>query len=117
MTVPVPDKLLWRRVSALERQVQHLTQLLRELDGARQVQPLHGRLWRATLNEAFGATTTHVAAADLLTISGTDTGLDVSLYDPLGVFSSLAGTEGLYVMEQIDQNGTRRFVPLQSPCP
>jgi hypothetical protein len=71
----------------------------------------------ATLNEAFGATTTHVAAADLLSISGTDTGLDISLYDPLDVFADLVGTEGLYVLEQIDMDGTRRFVPIQCVCP
>jgi hypothetical protein len=117
MSVPVPDKLLWRRVAALERQVEHLSRLLREWDGTRPVMPLNARLWRATLNEAFGATTTHVAAADLLAISGTDTLLDVSLYDPLDVFSELTGNEGLYVLEQIDQDGTRRFVPIQSPCP
>ena len=76
-----------------------------------------GRLWRVTLNEAFGATTAHIAAADLLTIDGTDTGRDVSLYDPLDVFAILQGTEGLYCFEQIDVDGTRYFVPLQSPCP
>lgn len=117
MSVPVPDKLLWRRVAALERQVAQLETMLQRVSGTRTVLPLNARLWRATLNEAFGATTAHVAAADLLSISGTDMNLDVSLFDPLDVFSTLAGTEGLYCLEQIDVDGTRRFVPMQSPCP
>jgi hypothetical protein len=81
------------------------------------MQPLSSRLWRAKLNEAFGATTTHVAAADLLTIDGVDTSLDVSLYDPLDVFEEWVTDDELYVFEQIDMDGTRRFVPMQSPCP
>jgi hypothetical protein len=117
MTVPVPDPLLWRRVAALERQVQQLETTLRRMSVTRSITPLSARLWRATLNEAFGATTAHVAAADLLSIVGTDTGLDISLFDPLDVFSSLATGAGLYVCEQIDVDGTRRIVPLQSPCP
>jgi hypothetical protein len=117
MSVPVPDGMLSRRIASLERQVAQLEQLVRASAGNRSVTPLNARLWRATLNEAFGHTTAHVAAADLLTISGTDTGLDVSLYDPLSVFVDLVGTEGLYVLEQIDVNGTRRFVPMQTVCP
>ena len=117
MTVPVPDRLLWRRVADLERQVAQLEQLLRTSVGNKATTPLNARLWRATLNEAFGDTTSLSAAADLLTIGGTDTGLDVTLYDSLSVFVDLAGTEGLYVLEQIDVNGTRRFVPMQCPCP
>jgi hypothetical protein len=113
----VPDKLLWRRVAALERQVEQLNQLLRAAAAARSVTPLNARLWRGKLNEAFGATTTHVASADLLTIDGVDTSLDVSLYDPLDVFIEWATDDELYVFEQIDMDGTRRFVPMQSPCP
>jgi len=117
MSLPVPDKLMWRRVALLERQVEQLEATIRRMTGVRSVLPLTARLWRATLNEAFGATTAHVAAADLLSISGTDMGLDVSLFDPLDVFSILAGTEGLYVLEQVDVDGTRRFVPMQTSCP
>lgn len=117
MSQLVPDTLLWRRVAALERQVQALETQLRRVSVPRGVAPLTARLWRATLNEAFGDTTAHVAAADLLSIAGADTLLDISLYDPLDVFASLAGTEGLYCFEQIDVDGARYFVPLQSPCP
>ena len=117
MSQLVPDTLLWRRVAALERQVQSLETQLRRLSTPRGVTPLAARLWRATLNEAFGDTTAHVANADLLSIGGTDTLLDVSLYDPLDVFAVLAGTEGLYCFEQIDLDGARYFVPLQTPCP
>jgi hypothetical protein len=106
-----------RRIAMLERQVDQLQQQLRLMTLSRGVTPLNARLWRATLNEAFGATTSLSAGADLLTIGGDDTGLDVTLYDPLSVFVSLAGTEGVYVLEQIDANGTTRFVPIQSPCP
>jgi hypothetical protein len=114
MTVPVPDPLLWRRVAALERQVQQLETTLRRMSVTRSITPLSARLWRATLNEAFGATTAHVAAADLLSIVGTDTGLDISLFDPLDMHTALATDDGLYALEQIDVDGTRRFVPLQS---
>jgi hypothetical protein len=114
---PVPDRLLWRRVADLERKVAQLEQLLALSAGSKAVTPLNARLWRATLNEAFGATTSLSAGADLLSLGGTDTGLDITLYDPLSVFVDLAGTEGLYVAEQIDMDGTRRFIPLQCPCP
>lgn len=117
MSHTLPDPVMARRVAALERQVEQLQQQLRLMAVSRGVTPLNARLWRATLNEAFGATTSLSAAADLLSIGGTDTGLDVTLYDPLSVFVSLAGTEGLYVLEQIDVDGTTRFVPMQTPCP
>lgn len=112
MSGVVPDQLLWRRVAALERQVAALESQLRRVSTQRMVTPLGARLWRATLNEAFGDTTAHVAASDLLSISGTDTLLDVSLYDPLDVFDMLATDDAIYVLEQLDVNGTRRFVPL-----
>lgn len=117
MSHAFPDPIMARRVAALERQVEQLQQQLRLMAVSRGVTPLNGRLWRATLNEAFGATTSLSADADLLTLGGTDTGLDVTLYDPLSVFVDLVGTEGLYVIEQIDANGTTRFIPIQCPCP
>jgi len=107
----VPDQLLWRRVAALERQVASLEATLRRISSTRSVTPLTARLWRATLNEAFGATTAHVAAADLLTLDGVDTGLDISLYDPLDSYTAMVSDDPLYVLEQIDMDGTRRFVP------
>ena len=114
MSHAFPDPIMARRVAALERQVEQLQQQLRLMAVSRGVVPLNARLWRATLNAGFSS---HEAAADLLTISGTDTGLDVTLYDPLDVFVDLAGTEGIYIFEQIDVDGTTRFVPMQCPCP
>lgn len=113
----VPDNRLWRRVAALERQVDQLQQMFRVMAQTRGTTPLTSRLWRAKLNEAFGATTALSATADLLTIDGTDTDLDITLYDPLEVFAEWAADDELYVLEQIDMDGTRRFVPMQSPCP
>ena len=117
MSLLPPDPVTLRRIANLERQVEQLQQQLRLMAVSRGVTPLNARLWRATLNEAFGATTSFFAAADLLTLAGTDTGLDVTLYDPLSVFADLVGTEGLYIFEQIDTDGTTRFVPMMSPCP
>jgi hypothetical protein len=113
----LPDPITLRRIALLERQVQSLESQLRRLSTTRSITPLNARLWRATLNEAFGDTTAHVAAADLLSLSGGDTGLDISLFDPLDIFSILVGSEGLYCAEQIDVDGTRRFIPLNSKCP
>lgn len=112
-----PDPVTLRRLANLERQVEQLQQQLRLMAVSRGVTPLNARLWCAKLNEAFGATTTHVAAADLLTIQGTDTLLDVDLYDRLDVFAEWAIDDELYVFEQIDVDGTTLFVPMQSPCP
>lgn len=117
MSGGVPDPVLSRRVAALERQVQALESQLRRLSTTRTVTPLGSRLWRATLNEAFGDTTAHIAAADLLALGGTDTSLDVSLFDPLDALAALPNGSGLYVFEQIDVDGTRYFVPMQAPCP
>lgn len=117
MSHPAPDNLLSRRVADLERQVAQLSQLLRQVTGSRMMQPLNARLWRATLNEAFGDTTSHHAAADLVSIYGTDTSLDVDLYDALGLFDDLVNGDALYVLEQIDIKGQRYFVPIQAPCP
>lgn len=114
MSHAFPDPIMARRVAALERQVEQLQQQLRLMAVSRGVTPLNARLWRSTLNAGFSS---HSAAADLLTISGTDTGLDVTLYDPLDVFVDLAGTEGIYIFEQIDVDGTTRFVPMQTKCP
>jgi hypothetical protein len=113
----LPDPITLRRIALLERQVQSLESQLRRLSTTRSITPLNARLWRCSLKEAFGHVDPHYASADLLSISGVDTGLDVSLFDPLDVFAILNGTEGLYCFEQIDINGARHFVPMQSPCP
>lgn len=112
-----PDPLLYRRIAALERQVAYLETAIRRLSVSRSVTPLSARLWRATLNEAFGDTTSHYASADLVTLGGDDTLLDVQLYDPIDAFTDLATASALYVAEQIDADGKRHFIPLQSPCP
>ena len=90
----VPDPLLWRRVAAFERQVEAIEATLRRMSTIRSVAPLTARLWMATLNEEFGDTTPHIAAADLLAIGGMDTRMDVNLFDPLDVFAALANGAG-----------------------
>jgi hypothetical protein len=112
MSLLPPDPLTARRIANLERQVEQLQQQLRLMAVSRGVTPLNARLWRATLNEAFGATTADIAAADLVTLDGTDTLMDVSLYDPLGVSGALAADDALLCFEQIDVDGTTRFVPM-----
>lgn len=109
-----PDPITLRRIANLERQVEQLQQQLRLAAVSRGVTPLGARLWRSTLNAGFSS---HEASADLLTISGTDTGLDVTLFDPEDIFVDLTGTEGIYIFEQIDVDGTTRFVPMQTKCP
>lgn len=114
MSHTLPDPVMARRVAMLERQVEQLQQQLRLMTVSRGVTPLNARLWRATLNAGFSS---YEAAADLLTISGADTGLDVTLFDPEEIFVGLTGTEGIYIFEQIDVDGTTRFVPMQTKCP
>lgn len=99
----------------LRYEVEQLRTMLRSFMST--CQPRAATLWRATLNEAFGATTAHYAAADLLGINGMDTGRDIQLYDPLDVFSALAGIEGLYVFEQLGSDGKTYWMAMQSPCP
>lgn len=68
------------------------------------------RLWRFTLNESLADGT---ASSDLLTMSGTDTGFDVTINDPLGIFAALtAGTEAGLCLEQ---DGL--FYVIQAVCP
>lgn len=118
-TVPILSEqsiqALRRDHERLRYEVHTLQTMLRAFMSAQGSNP--ARLWRATLNEAFGATTAHYAAADLLHIDGTDTTRDVSLYDPLDIFAELAGSEGLYCLEQIDRAGVKYYVPLQTACP
>jgi hypothetical protein len=116
MTVPVPDKLLWRRVSDLERMVSQLDAQLKRVTGSRSIQTLASRTWRFRLNEAF---TAGEADADLLDLDGTDTNLDIVVKDPLLIFQTLGVTtddEG-YCEEQIDLDGKRWFLVIQMECP
>ena len=69
-------------------------------------------LWRATLNENMGATTTNQADADLLEMGGTDTTDDVDVKDPLGIFSDLENTNACLVLEQDGE-----YFVIQAPCP
>lgn len=114
MSVPVPDRSAARRMAELERRLVALESEVRRASGVKSITPLNARLWRATLNEVFSY---GLAGADLLTISGTDTGKDITLYDPLNVFEDLENGDGVYCLEQIDADGTTVFVPIQAPCP
>jgi hypothetical protein len=116
MSVPVPDKLLWRRVAALEQQVSQLDAELKRVTGSRSILTLASRTWRFRLNESFSD---GEADADLLDLDGNDTNMDVVVKDPLLIFQTLGVTtddEG-YAEEQIDLDGTRWFLVIQMECP
>ncbi len=51
--------------------------------------------------------------ADILWMDGTDTGLDATIYDPMGIFATLTsvGATGLCLLQ-----GDRYYV-IQAPCP
>ncbi len=58
-------------------------------------------LWRFTLNEDMGATTANQAAADQLKLDGTDTGTDITVLDPAGLWdTALNGATGLAIKHQ-----------------
>jgi len=70
------------------------------------------RLYAFRLN---GAWSSGEADCDLYTINGTtltDTGTDVTVYDPLGIFSSLTTDDyGLGIMQ------AGKLYAIQAPCP
>lgn len=68
------------------------------------------RLFRFTLNESLASGT---ADADILLMDGTDTGIDATVRDPLGIFVGLTtvGSAGLCLR----QNGL--YYVIQAPCP
>lgn len=68
------------------------------------------RLYRFTLNASLASGT---ADADILEMSGSDTGLDEDVLDPLGIFASLTavGSPGLCLL----QDGA--YYVIQAPCP
>ena len=115
----VADQSLSRRVAYLERRVRELElSLARQEQLWLQVTPLCGRLCQFTLNEDFGATTANYAAADLLQLDGTDTGLDVNVYDGRAQFATyINDTDGGWCIEQLDVDGERFFVVIQGDCP
>lgn len=68
------------------------------------------RLWRFTINESLADGT---ASSDILTMSGSDTGFDAVVNDPLGVFDTLTDTDDAgYCLEQDGE-----FYAIQAPCP
>lgn len=113
----VPDESVQRRLSYLERRIRELEFALdQSAHMPRTMLQLNSRLWRFKLNEAF---TDGSADADLLTLSGVDTELDVEVKDPLLIFQTLGVTtddEG-YCLEQLDMDGTRWFLVIQMECP
>jgi hypothetical protein len=68
------------------------------------------QLFRFTLNASLASGT---ADADILLMDGTDTGIDASVLDPLGIFASLvdAGDTGLCLR----QGGS--YYVIQAACP
>ena len=116
MTVPVPDQRAWRRIAELERQVSRLETLIYRLSSMRSTQPIAGRLWRFSLNEAFS---TGEAEADLLALDGTDTNRDVIVHDPDGKYSALSVTTDDVgeCIEQLDVDGRRYYYVIQMKCP
>lgn len=74
--------------------------------------PIYPVFYRFTLNENMGATTTNKGDADILYMSGEDTGFDADVEDPLSIFSTLLTDDtGICVC----QHG--RFWIIQAPCP
>lgn len=68
------------------------------------------RLYRFTLNATLAGGT---AAADLLEMDGTDTGIDVTVRDPLGIFASLTATDSAGLC--LYQDG--KYYVIQAACP
>ena len=75
------------------------------------------RLWRFTLNADISGGT---AAADLLELDGTDTGVDVTVTDVNGKFAGLKNTCYGLCIEQVDADGDLLYaiidVPMKQHC-
>jgi len=111
--IVTPDRSMQRRVNDLERRVEELSALVMQLSRpGKHVTPLNARLWRCSLNENMGSNT---AGADLLTLGGTDTSLDVTVNDPIDLVESAENGDALYCLEQIDLDGTRYFIAFGAP--
>ncbi len=115
----INDVSMERRLAYLERRVQELElTLARTQLEPKRVQPLNGRLWQFTLNEDFGDTSADYADADLLDLDGTDTLIDVDVYDGRTQFATYIGTgDGGWCVEQMALDGTRYYVVIQGDCP
>lgn len=105
----IPDRSVMRRVAHLERLVERLEAMVRREPLPRGTQPIAGRLWRFSLNEAF---TDGEAEGDLLALDGTDTEKDVKIYDPRGVSPATGSGDEGECIEQLDVAGARRFYAL-----
>lgn len=118
MSVPAPDTHLWRRVAALEKQLASMEGLLRRMSTTRHCQPLVGRIWMVELTSDFDEET-DTASADLWDLDQTDTGLDVTIEDPLKNYLDLGigdGNKGI-VEEQLDLSGKRHYIIVEWECP
>jgi len=107
----LPDVSLERRIAYLERRIREMElSLARSEMMPKRIEPLHSRLWRFTLNEDMGDTTSNEAAADLVSLDGTDTSKDVTVLDPLDLYGGLVNTDAGFCFEQLDVDGERHFV-------
>jgi len=115
--VTIPDPSLQRRINDLEREVRTLELRLDQMrqNAPRQVLPICGRLWQFELNEDMGTTNPNEAGADLVSLQGTDTLLDVTISDVLGIWGSLVDTDTGLCVEQYDVDGTLLYVPVTCP--
>ncbi len=68
--------------------------------------------WRFTLNEDMGATTAGQASADRLDLLGNDTGVDITVLDGLGIFSSMQNLDAGICLKQGGQ-----YHVIQAECP
>jgi hypothetical protein len=116
MTVPVPDKQLWRRIQALEHTIEHLSAEIRRVTASRSLTPLTGRIWLFTCTGEF---TGKNAAADLYDLDETDTAVNITVEDPLMNWETLSlgtGSQGV-CEEQIDLKGKRHYIVVEWKCP
>lgn len=76
------------------------------------LQPGAVAMWRFSLTEDMGATTTNEATGDLKTMDGTDTTSDVQFKDPEGIFGVLVSGSTGYARQQ-----GKQFYIDQANCP
>ena len=72
----------------------------------------YATLWRFTLNENMGATTANEATADLIDLGGNNTTSDVTVYDRLGIFSSMQNLDAGFCVKQGGE-----YHVVQAECP
>jgi hypothetical protein len=114
MGIATPDISTQRRIAALERKIDQLERLLlKQSRPEKHTTPLYARLWRATLNANMSSGT---AAADLLELDGTDTLLDITVSDPINLVEMLESGDPCYCIEQLDMDGTRKFIAIGNPA-